>query len=155
MANSWTGTRARVCRECGGSGPFGYHPNSPDKQRARCNLCIAKQRRELIQRDEGVRRKHLEGNVRRHGIEYSQYGQLLAEQDGVCALCDDVPIRRRLCIDHDHAHCPTDSKNFENRSCGKCIRGLLCDSCNQLVGKIDRIGVAKIVAYLQAPYREV
>jgi hypothetical protein len=34
-----------------------------------------------------------------------------------------------LAVDHDHSCCPADSK-----SCGKCIRGFLCKTCNSGIG---------------------
>jgi len=34
-----------------------------------------------------------------------------------------------LCVDHDHTCCA-----FSKGSCGKCIRGFLCFSCNQGLG---------------------
>jgi Recombination endonuclease VII len=52
----------------------------------------------------------------------------------VCAKCqtrfeEDQPIF----IDHDHAYCPD-----EKSSCGTCVRGLLCLSCNTALGLIER-----------------
>lgn len=58
------------------------------------------------------------------------YDALLAKQGGVCAICGVVPILdERLRVDHDHACCPARS-----RSCGKCVRGLLCSLCNLMIG---------------------
>ncbi|MGH9460378.1 MAG: endonuclease domain-containing protein [Vicinamibacteria bacterium] len=61
----------------------------------------------------------------RFKITAAQY-QALLEAQGGCALCgkDKNAQARRLHIDHDHGCCP------RKRSCGKCIRGLLCNSCN-------------------------
>lgn len=51
--------------------------------------------------------------------------------DGGCdrAGCNN---RENLHIDHDHACCPG------NESCGKCIRGVLCGSCNVILGWVER-----------------
>jgi hypothetical protein len=61
------------------------------------------------------------------------YDRILEKQGGGCAICGKVPSEhgweRSLAVDHDHACCPKD------RSCGKCIRGLLCAGCNTGLGK--------------------
>lgn len=53
-----------------------------------------------------------------------EYEKLLSSQDGVCAICKKSPKSRRLAVDHDHSCCPGKS------TCGECVRGLLCISCN-------------------------
>jgi hypothetical protein len=50
----------------------------------------------------------------------------LKSQGNKCDVCGDnltVPF-----VDHNHACCPG------GKSCGKCVRGLLCRSCNMLLG---------------------
>lgn len=63
------------------------------------------------------------------------YQDLLDKQDGRCAICrsNDPGKSRgrevgRFHVDHDHSCCPG------RRSCGRCIRGLLCRGCNTGIG---------------------
>ncbi len=68
--------------------------------------------------------------TRRFRMSEDTYDELLASQEGTCAICDR-PERvranngevRRLAVDHCHA-----SGN---------IRGLLCQSCNVALGKLE------------------
>lgn len=60
------------------------------------------------------------------------YDTTMAEQGGHCALCPSTgSVKRRLCWDHNHDCC----KGY--RSCGKCMRGLLCIGCNKKVGHLE------------------
>lgn len=66
-----------------------------------------------------------------YGITATDYDAMLMKQGGGCAICgEQCSSGRRLAVDHDHACCPGE------RTCGKCIRGLLCGSCNQGIGKL-------------------
>jgi Recombination endonuclease VII len=84
---------------------------------------------------------------RRHGLGRSGVDALLAQQGGVCAICgvpyEDKP-GSRLAIDHDHRHCAG------VRGCPVCIRGLLCNRCNNLLrlSKEDIDILAKAIGYL-------
>jgi len=80
-------------------------------------------------------------------ITREEYDRLLESQGGVCAICRKAdPRGTRLCIDHDHACCPS-----EYKSCGKCIRGLLCVNCNRALGYLkDSVESAEnMIGYLR------
>jgi len=73
---------------------------------------------------------------RKYGITIEQYEDLLTSQNAVCAICGQAETVANvsgtgwaLSIDHDHNCCPQ-----ARRSCGKCVRGLLCDRCNRAIG---------------------
>lgn len=61
-----------------------------------------------------------------------EYRDLFDAQGGVCALCDSPPGDKPLCVDHDHACCPG------TQTCGRCIRGLLCTTCNIWLGAYEK-----------------
>jgi hypothetical protein len=62
--------------------------------------------------------------TRRHGITREQRDALYERQAGKCAGCSAPFPDEELQIDHDHGCCPG------KWSCGMCIRGLVCQSCN-------------------------
>jgi len=70
-------------------------------------------------------------NVKRYGLTKEKFEALLDSQNSRCAICkgkfwDEVSSPH---IDHDHSCC-----NEQMASCGKCVRGLLCRGCNQMLG---------------------
>lgn len=68
----------------------------------------------------------LRSNLRQYGITLEQYREMLAAQDGKCAICGATPppngvkSAARLHVDHDHVT--------------KRVRALLCSRCNQGIG---------------------
>jgi hypothetical protein len=76
-------------------------------------------------------RKH---RLSRYGLTQEGFDRLLEFQAYACAMGGEPFTEDSvICIDHDHACCPD-----EKKSCGKCIRGLLCLSCNTALGHIER-----------------
>jgi len=69
----------------------------------------------------------------RYGLTQEMFDQMLVRQGNACGMCRE-PFKdgRRICIDHDHTCCPQ-----EKRSCGKCVRGLLCVPCNITLGFLE------------------
>lgn len=65
-------------------------------------------------------------------------------QGHACALCGNES--RILVIDHDHTCC-----TGKSNSCGKCIRGLICQQCNTALGMMgdDPELMRKAAAYVE------
>jgi hypothetical protein len=75
--------------------------------------------------------------VRVFGITLAEYNDILAAQNGVCAICGNPPtiimgvrsrrkgraVRPRLVVDHDHQT--------------NAVRGLLCTPCNRGIGFLN------------------
>ena len=94
-----------------------------------------------------------------YNITQADYDRMLAEQGGCCAICrTDKPGRGRFggrfknfCVDHDHACCPG------KKSCGKCVRGLLCLDCNHALGNLhdDPWAMLNALAYVARAREEI
>lgn len=104
---------------------------------SRCKLCLkatreAKEVRRPKQQAWNAKNKHklFEYHLRsEYNLTVEEYAWIWYAQDGICALCDATDD---LCIDHDHNCCSG------RKSCGKCVRGLLCHSCNKGLGFIEQ-----------------
>lgn len=88
----------------------------------------------MCQRWRDNNRERARNTGRRHdykklGLTLDDYARILADQEGVCAICRRPERRKnrgeviRLAVDHCH-------------STGK-VRGLLCCSCNRKVGWLE------------------
>lgn len=73
--------------------------------------------------------------LRLYNVSEFRYRELLKEQENKCACCGKRFTKRfeqRPCVDHSHSCCSGE------RSCGKCVRALICRWCNRLVGIIEK-----------------
>ena len=89
----------------------------------------------------GTRLKYL------YKINEEGFDKLFAEQGNLCALCDSDQSKqeRRFSVDHDHRCC------LGQRSCGKCLRGILCADCNRKLGFLE----ATLVEALVTPFPQL
>lgn len=88
-----------------------------------------------------------------YGIDAATYRRMLEEQGHACRIClkhetatHQSGTLRRLSVDHDHKCCPG------KKSCGKCVRGLLCARCNSAIGLVDEdlAVIDRMAEYLRA-----
>jgi hypothetical protein len=108
---------AKPCLRCGGT-------RGPKYARKRhCGKC------DRVVKKEGRDRAHRSRVSKTYGIPIDGYDKLYEAQGGCCYICQRATGKsRRLAVDHDHSCCP------ELPACGKCVRGLLCGTCNKMVG---------------------
>lgn len=66
--------------------------------------------------------------IKKYGIDRFQFDAMYFEQDGECAICH---VNEATDVDHDHRCCPGTA------TCGRCVRALLCRSCNTGIGKLN------------------
>ena len=93
----------------------------------RCPDCRAKH--DQVRKARDARGK----KFRQYGITEADYDRMLADQGGGCRFCGTTQAHPTICpydfhIDHDHSCCPG------TRSCGRCVRFLLCYLCNPGLG---------------------
>lgn len=88
------------------------------------------------------------GTLKKYGLSVAEWRKILRRQHGACFVCEQVPTKGRLCIDHEHVRGwkhqpPTERKKY--------VRGLLCFRCNTLyVGRAITLARAKnVVKYLE------
>jgi hypothetical protein len=138
------------------------HPDRPHYAKGFCTSCYEKHRYQTHEPRRSQRRVrakkyhvnnrdniHWRDIKRRFGVSREQYEAMLVAQGGVCAICGDVPENQEsgcLSVDHNHSCCKQKS-----RSCGKCVRALLCVACNAGLGTFkDRIDlIRKAIDYLK------
>ncbi len=79
---------------------------------------------------ETLRVKERRRTLRLYGLSETGWQELLARQGCRCAICHtaDPGGRGQWMIDHDHGCCPGTG------SCGQCVRGLLCNQFNLMLG---------------------
>jgi hypothetical protein len=107
------------CRDCGKYKPLSEFPRNRrtrDGRHAYCKPCHNARGKETRQRlYGGSRHYHLK---RRYGIGAAEFGHLVREQGGSCAICGKPNPEH---VDHDHVT-------------GR-IRGILCFNCNGGLGQ--------------------
>lgn len=133
---------ASPSRSCKNAEPGTPHAKRPaPKPGPRCVTCWREHRRAQTKTSHEKR----VGNL--YGLLPGEYDLLLSVQEGRCAICRVARgVVKRLAVDHDHAiEAAGDLRGS--------VRGLLCGTCNKLLGtaRDDPEFFFRAAEYLQDP----
>lgn len=120
----------KKCTKCGETKPlseFGKDARKPDGRRPSCKVCVNVEQKAARLADPSKHRANMLKYV--YGLTPQEYEELLCMCDAKCMICGmsakdhKETTGRFLCVDHNH-------------HTGK-VRGLLCNSCNTVLGKMQ------------------
>ena len=115
-----------------------WQKNNPERYKE----CIDKWKENNLERKWILDKKsHLWTHYR---MTIEDFQKMFFNQNGKCLVCEK---EKKLVVDHDHSCCP------KKITCGKCIRGLVCTSCNTLLGYLEthKNLLSKAEKYLSNP----
>jgi hypothetical protein len=103
------------CNEFFPETAFAWHGGTKDKKQPYCSPCIS------------IRRMYNHYGLTKQDIE-----AIINKQDG-CGICKtkNPNGKNGWHVDHDHSCCPG------VKTCGRCIRGVLCSFCNKALGQFN------------------
>ena len=142
LCRKWMPRKQTYCARGAGHPPPCATPEAMEAQRQRS----ADSRPTRVVAPADKARWYKAHKFNRYGLTEAQYNQMFEDQGNACAICREPFQGQRVCIDHDHACCPVPASGH-TRSCGKCIRGLLCVRCNTWLGGMETYG-STVTTYL-------
>jgi len=154
----------KTCTGCGEVKPSSeYHKTTKTRSglRSRCRACLASEQRDYLSRPEVKEKRRATDKIRyyrnreaklakrranydpvkvrtekllsKYGMTADDFDLVLAAQGGKCGVCASPEPRGKQAhwvVDHDHKCCPGE------KSCGQCVRGILCRPCNLAIGNL-------------------
>ena len=132
---------------------FHKHQSSKDGLNSWCKSCASKKAKQYYYENHEKSKEHRKvynrevGKFKRYGLNREVFDEMLIVQNNKCAACSRSFEEFLPVIDHDHSCCPG------SRSCGNCVRGLLCNRCNVVSGNAqdDPNILRQIADYLEKP----
>jgi hypothetical protein len=113
-----------TCKKCHSDYMVNYYKNNDDKRIIKNKINSGK-----------------DFNWKRHKITKEKFDEMVSRYSGKCYACK---INDASNIDHDHNCCSG------SRSCGSCVRGILCHQCNTALGlvKDSKKTLQRLIEYL-------
>lgn len=123
----------KTCPKCKITKPysaFAKHKRRYDGLQSYCRACKSTTDKSYYESNSEIIKAQKVHQARKYkyGLTEEAYVTMLEQQNGLCACCKLVPP---VHVDHDHSCCP------EAKTCGKCVRGLLCNKCTLFIGFIE------------------
>jgi hypothetical protein len=137
--------RVPVCNECRNVGRRLWdnerYANDPEYR----ERCIANSNKRYHSNPEPMKILH---RKTKYNITTEEFLEKLNNQNHKCGACEtDTPgvKGKTWCIDHDHSCC-----DDKKKTCGKCVRGILCHQCNFILGlaKDNKYTLLGLINYL-------
>lgn len=129
---------------------FSKDANRKDGRGSQCSVCKNKLRKVWRENNKAHTKNYMRNYLleTNYGITNEQYMQMMMDQDFRCKTCNQSQDfhDKNFAVDHDHSCCPGE------KTCGKCLRGLLCQPCNVALGLIndDLVVLRRMIEYLEA-----
>jgi len=133
MGRAWTDEQRKArsiqfstpphCPSCGETEPtnFYIHKKTGRRSNAYCANCHKENCKKKYQAKSMIQRRASRAAM--YGLSPQQYFDMYKKQNGLCAICNEVPSTKRgLHVDHCH----------ETQK----VRGLLCHGCNIAIGNL-------------------
>ena len=117
-----TGGTTSECRDCKKSRASAYFYANRDRHHATVK-----------------RRYAVFGRFNRYGLTEENYRDMLASQNGVCALCSALEPGGKGKWHIDHVHTGVDPKHVFKQCDKEHVRGLLCHRCNISLGHYEKL----------------
>jgi hypothetical protein len=121
-----------------------YYRENKDKIKEKDRIFVLSQGGKLYTRKRLI--------MHRFGKTLEWFDLKLKEQDNKCSICrlENTDFGRygpkNFAIDHDSGCCD------KEKTCGKCTRGLLCDSCNLFLGSVEKKNIPDLFSKAQREY---
>ncbi len=116
----------KICTKCNIEKSLTDFHKRGNGYQAWCKICKTKHKAGwIVNNRDKVKQNNLWSKYR---LRLEDWQKMWNDQNGKCALCKD---REPTIVDHNHACCSGPI------SCGKCVRALVCNRCNILLGVLE------------------